>query len=186
MQNFEERKNKYLSYLLHEYAPQKRNGLPSYQFMAVEDYKFKHKGKKSFREELVIQPTLGKYVILITIVLFIVIASIDMDTNWYGDILLFVVMVLVLSSLFYVKIGKAVVIINSRSIFIQGNADIGWENVIMTYFKTYYSDGEIQVYSMIIHYYDEGADTFRETEIPLTGLSTNPEEIAFYVKKFSK
>jgi hypothetical protein len=88
--------------------------------------------------------------------------------------------------LFYIKIGKAVAIINSKSIFINGKADIKWADVIMTYFKTYYSDGELQVHSMIIHCYDEGADTFREIEIPLAGLSTNPEEIAFYVKKFSK
>jgi hypothetical protein len=48
--------------------------------------------------------------------------------------------------------------------------NISWTNVILTYIKNVQE--EHVAWSLIVHYYDEGADDFRRVEISLDGLGS--------------
>ncbi len=191
-QNFSERKNDYISYVLGEYSNQEEKGIgkvfPSlgYEFITTNKYEIIFKKKDNLKKELVIKPTLGKYVIWIILITFILISTMKLADVWYINILVFSSVVTILTILSYIKIGKPIIKINSNSIFIKEYGNIEWINIIMTYFKVYYDDGEYKVASLIIHYFDEPSDCFKSSEITFQGLSTSPEEIAFYISRFSK
>jgi hypothetical protein len=62
---------------------------------------------------------------------------------------------------------------------------IPWSNMIAIYFKTE-ELSDSKAYSLMIHYYDEGYDYFKEIEFNLDGYEFSKEQIIEEIKKFSK
>ena len=191
-QNFEERKSNYIAYVLDEYKSHENNRIRKvfptlgYDFIATNKYEIPYFKKDSLKEELVIKHTLGKYIILITLTIFIIISAMRLNDVWYINILIFLLAATILIILSFIKIGKPIIVINANSLFTKESGDMAWSNVVMTFFKIYYDDGDYKVHSLIIHHFDLQSDNFKASEITVQSLNTRPQEIAFYIDRFSK
>jgi hypothetical protein len=60
---------------------------------------------------------------------------------------------------------------------------ISWRNIFAIYFKTE-ELSDSKSYSLMIHYYDEGYDYFKEIEFKLSGYDISDEEIIKAIKQF--
>ncbi len=191
-QIFEERKSNYISYVLDEYRRLENNRTRtvfptlSYDFIATNKYEIPNTKNVNIKDELVIKPTLGKYVILIMLTIFIIISAMRLNDVWYINILIFLLAATILIILSFIKIGKPVIVINANSLFTKECGDMEWSNIIITFFKIYYDDGDYKVHSLIIHHFDVQSDYFKASEITVQSLNTSPQEIALYITRFSK
>jgi hypothetical protein len=189
-QTLEERKNKYLAYVLDEYAAREKTGagkyfVSGYELVPTKNYVTKYKKQQPEKIKLVVRHTLLKYVTLFFMGVFIFASAINWARVWYQNLVIFIVLILVSTILAYIKMGKPVMIMSQEYLFLKESGYIKWTNLIFSFFKTYHSDGDIVMHSIIIHYYDEGQDLFKGAEIKLAALDNSPQEMAFYIEKFS-
>jgi hypothetical protein len=106
------------------------------------------------------------------------------NNEWDGNV--WFNCLLMLAMVFY-PIVKALnrkprIIINPEGIWLAKISElVSWEHIVETYIKVDDS-GESTSYVLLIHYYDQHADSFTKIEQDLCGLDINKEEIAFHIE----
>jgi hypothetical protein len=185
-ENLELRITKAREFLKDAYSPKERKWyqakLPEYELISNGIQKKQNQSLK--HEEIIIRNDtkgalkMSAFFVLLSLIIFIIFKK---DAFGYLIMLSFFI-------IFGLKIGldrNPKLILNNNSFWgYNFEKAILWGNVIAIYFKTE-ELSDSKNYSLMIHYYDEEYDYFKEIEFKLNGYEISNEEIIAAIKHFS-
>jgi hypothetical protein len=186
-ENLGERKLNFLNYLNREHKEKQRSwwGSINPEYQKTRNAAAGSKVPDSNPPEIIVKNSLRNAIITIAFFVFIAVFGLMIKHEEEMDLLSIPFIFIFLAVfLFHAFDRRAKIIIDKHGIWTNSfQAHILWEDISETYIY-HDNSGEGTTHYLLIYYYDEELDEFRQTQQSLSLLELGYKKISFWVEKF--